>query len=160
MLRPIYQKTYRALIRPILRPIYRDFVLSEPIIFGDPARVTVAPTAVLMNALLNVLSGTIEIGDYVFFGHNVCVLTGTHDIENFFQERMLFPTSGRDIVICTGAWISSGAMIIGPRVVGEHAVVAAGAVVVDDVSPFSIVAGVPAKVVGSVLNRPNKARPD
>ena len=145
---------YQALLKPILRPIFRDFMLLEPMTFGDRSRVKVAPTAVICNAVFNTHCGTITIEDYVLFGTGVAVLTGTHDVEKFFLERMKAPASGRDIVICTGAWIASNAVVIGPCVVGEHSVVAAGAVVVDDVPPFGIVAGVPARPIGSVRARP------
>jgi acetyltransferase-like isoleucine patch superfamily enzyme len=40
--------------------------------------------------------------------------------------------------------------VLGPCRIGDHAVVAAGALVKDDVPPYAIVAGVPARVVGSV----------
>lgn len=48
-----------------------------------------------------------------------------------------------------GAWIATNATVVGPCVIGEHAVVAAGAVVTHDVAPYEIVAGNPARVIGS-----------
>jgi len=45
--------------------------------------------------------------------------------------------------------IGAGAKVIGPIVIGEHALIGANAVVVCDVEPYAIVAGVPAKVIGS-----------
>jgi acetyltransferase-like isoleucine patch superfamily enzyme len=149
------RSAYCAILKPILRPVIADLLLSEPLIFGDRSRVRVAPTAKVNNAILNVSSGTIVIEDFAFFGHSVAVLTGTHDYEALFYDRQFYPTSGRDIEIRTGAWIATGAIIIGPCIVGEHAVVAAGAVVIKDVPPFSIVAGVPARIVGQVRSRPN-----
>ena len=41
------------------------------------------------NALFNVSGGTITVGKYAFFGHDVAILTGTHDIEKFGRERQL-----------------------------------------------------------------------
>jgi acetyltransferase-like isoleucine patch superfamily enzyme len=46
--------------------------------------------------------------------------------------------------------VASNATILGPCVIGEHAVVAAGAVVTGDVPARTIYAGVPAKLVGTV----------
>lgn len=51
--------------------------------------------------------------------------------------------------------IGAGAKIIGNITVGEHALIGANAVVVKDVEPYSIVAGVPAKVIGYT----NRQRP-
>ncbi len=47
------------------------------------------------------------------------------------------------------AWIAFGAIILPGVTIGEGAVVAAGAVVTRDVAPFTIVAGAPAKEVGT-----------
>jgi acetyltransferase-like isoleucine patch superfamily enzyme len=44
-------------------------------------------------------------------------------------------------------WIGIGSIIMGGVSVGDGAVVAAGAIVTKDVPPYSIVAGVPAKVI-------------
>lgn len=45
--------------------------------------------------------------------------------------------------------IGAGAKIIGPITIGEHALIGANAVVVKDVPPFAIVAGIPAKIIGT-----------
>src|ERR671912_114411 len=115
------------------------------LVHGDPSKLDVHPTAVVNNALFNVGSGTITVGEYAFFGHNVSVLTGTHDINTFGRERQLaIPRSGRDIVIGEGAWVASNAMVLGPCRIGAHAVVGGGSLVIGDVEPYTIVAGSPA----------------
>ncbi|MDT7659311.1 MAG: hypothetical protein QOF38_4026, partial [Pseudonocardiales bacterium] len=45
---------------------------------GDRSRLRLPDTAVVNNALFNMSGGTITIGEYAFFGHDVAVLTGTH----------------------------------------------------------------------------------
>jgi len=100
---------------------------------------------------LNVSSGTITIGRNVLVAHGVSILTGTHDYRRFGNERRYaVPANGRDIVIGEGVWIASNATVLGPCTIGEHAVVAAGAVVVDDVPAYTVVAGVPARVVSQI----------
>lgn len=129
----------------------RNQRLCGMLVFGDPACVSVAATAIVNNALFNTVSGRIVVEEEAFFGHNVCVLTGTHDVATLGLARQsASPVSGRDVVIKTGAWVASNATVLGPCVVGEHAVVAAGAVVVRDVLPYTIVGGVPARVIGQV----------
>jgi carbonic anhydrase/acetyltransferase-like protein (isoleucine patch superfamily) len=126
-----------------------DGRLHTPVVFGQLDRVHVAETAVVNDALLNTVSGAITIEADAFTGHGVALLTGTHDISKLGTERQrAVPTEGRDIVIETGAWVASRAVVLGPCRVGAHAVVAAGAVVTNDVPPGAIVAGVPARVVG------------
>jgi acetyltransferase-like isoleucine patch superfamily enzyme len=121
------------------------------LVHGDRSRLHVHPTAVVNNALFNVGSGDITVGEYAFFGHSVSVLTGTHDINRFGRERQLaIPRSGRDIVIGEGAWVASNAMILGPCVIGAHAVVGGGSLVMGDVAPYTIVAGAPARVLRTI----------
>jgi acetyltransferase-like isoleucine patch superfamily enzyme len=136
---------------PTFGQLIREAAANHYFVFGDAEdRVEIGPGAVLNDALLNVESGRITIGEHAFFGHNVSVLTGTHDITKFGLERQqAIPLEGRDIKIGRGAWISSNATVLGPCEIGDDAVVAAGSVVTQDVPPGAIVAGVPAKIVGS-----------
>lgn len=136
---------------PLVRSIISAIDLNTYRLYGDPARLKIADGALPMNALFNTLSGTIEIGREVFFGHNVSILTGSHDYRKLGTERAAaVPSSGRDIVIEDGVWIASNATVLGPCRIGAHAVVAAGALVCDRVPPYAIVAGVPARVVDYV----------
>jgi acetyltransferase-like isoleucine patch superfamily enzyme len=118
---------------------------------GDRSRLHIPDTAVVNNALFNMSGGTITLGEYAFFGHDVAVLTGTHDVQQFGRARQLaFPRSGRDVVIGDGAWLASHVLVLGPVTIGEHAVVAAGSLVREDVEPYTVVAGRPAKVVKKI----------
>ena len=101
------------------------------------------------NALFNCSSGDISIGDHTFFGHNVCLLTGTHDFHKKERGRQgAIPQKGRDIRIGKGVWIASNATILGPCTIGDHAVIAAGSLVCGgDLPGGFIYAGSPAKPV-------------
>lgn len=50
-------------------------------------------------------------------------------------------------VIGNDVWIGNGAIVINGVSVGDGAIIGAGAVVTKDVPPYSVVAGVPAKVI-------------
>jgi acetyltransferase-like isoleucine patch superfamily enzyme len=118
---------------------------------GDRSRLHIPDTAIVNNALFNMSGGTITLGDYTFFGHDVAVLTGTHDVAQFGRDRQLaFPRSGRDVVIGEGVWLASHVLVLGPVTIGDHAVVAAGSLVREDVEPYTVVAGRPAKVVKKI----------
>lgn len=134
-----------AFIRRAVREHHYIFPPSEA------HAVTIGPGAVLNDALLNVSSGTITIGRDVLLAHNVSLLTGTHDYRTFGAYRRCgIPREGRDVVIEEGAWVAANATVIGPCRVGAHAVVAAGSVVIADVPAYSVVAGVPARVVSRI----------
>jgi hypothetical protein len=133
---------------PAIEAAARERALTEPAIFGPRERVRLAATAIVNDALLNTVSGSITVGEHAFFGHRVSVLTGTHDMSARGRERQLaIPQDGRDVVIEEGAWIGSGAIVLGPCRIGAHAVVAAGSVVNADVAPATVVAGAPARLV-------------
>lgn len=150
MLRAFYRRWLQAYVE---REVGR-ILLERQRVWGDPSRVTVAPTARVNNTLFNTSSGSIQIEDHVMCGHDVSLITGTHPIERYREERMEFPTAGRDIVVRKGAWICSNATVLGPCEIGEDAVVAAGAVVVDNVPPRAVVAGVPARLVRQLPEGP------
>jgi acetyltransferase-like isoleucine patch superfamily enzyme len=144
--RRLLERPVRAIVEQAL-----DESLYRYRVHGNRARLHLDPTAVVNNALFNVSAGEITVGRHAFFGHNVCVLTGSHDITKFGRDRMLpSPRSGRDVVIHEGAWLASNVLVLGPCEIGAHAVVAAGSLVLRDVEPYTVVAGSPAKVLRTI----------
>jgi len=129
---------------------FEIFALYHYLVYGEKERLTLSKTCSLNNAIFNVVGGRITIGEYVFFGHNVLLLTGSHDYHQLSSERMAGILEGNDIVVEEGVWIASGAIVIGPSRIGRYSVVAAGAVVKGDVPEYTLVAGVPARVVKSI----------
>jgi acetyltransferase-like isoleucine patch superfamily enzyme len=120
-------------------------------VHSDPARLHIHPTAVVNNAIFNTGGGTITVGPYAFFGHNVCVLAGVHEIDKFGLERQrAIPRSGYDIDIGEGVWLATNVLVAGAVRIGAHAVVGGGSVVRKDVEPYTVVAGNPARFIKSV----------
>lgn len=62
-------------------------------------------------------------------------------------ERKAHLATRRVTTVGNDVWIGHGAIVIGGVDVGDGAVIAAGAVVTRDVEPYSVVAGVPARVM-------------
>jgi len=62
----------------------------------------------------------------------------------------LYPKSSLPVTIKKGAWIGAGVTILGGVTVGEYSVIAAGAVVTRDVPPYSVVGGIPAKMIRKI----------
>jgi UDP-2-acetamido-3-amino-2,3-dideoxy-glucuronate N-acetyltransferase len=93
----------------------------------------------------------VEIEDEVFVGHGVMFTNDLYpraaNADGSLQTEAdwkVLPTR-----VCRGASIGSNATILPNLTIGEHALIGAGAVVTRDVAAFAIVAGVPARVVGS-----------
>jgi acetyltransferase-like isoleucine patch superfamily enzyme len=130
----------------------KNVILQQHVTFGDTQRLKLSKTAIVNNALFNLSCGNISIGEHVFFGHNVSLITGTHNYNKFGIERMSYdPNQGNDIVVEEGAWLASNVTIIGPCQIGKHSVIAAGAVVKGDVPSYHVVAGIPAKVIKKII---------
>ncbi|HID52295.1 MAG TPA: acyltransferase, partial [Anaerolineae bacterium] len=58
--------------------------------------------------------------------------------------------TAQGIVIEDDVWLGAGAIITDGVRVGQGAVVAAGAVVTKDVAPYTVVGGVPARVIKEI----------
>ncbi len=80
----------------------------------------------------------IRLGEHVMVGPNVTFITMGHPVDP--EERRQF-LSGAPIDVAENAWIGAGATILPGVSIGRDAVVAAGAVVADDVPAESLVAG-------------------
>ena len=88
--------------------------------------------------------GGLEIGSNVSISSEVCILSADHDPRSpDFAGRI------RAVRIEDYAFIGTRAMILPGVTVGRGGVVAAGAVVTKNVAPLSIVAGCPAKEIGT-----------
>ena len=99
----------------------------------------------------NTRSGSITIGENTVFGEDVMVLTGKHyciaEAEQENKPLHYVPEEGRDVMIGSGCYIGSGAIIIGKVDIGDFAVIGSGSVVTKDVPSRAFVAGIPAKLV-------------
>lgn len=90
--------------------------------------------------------GGIEIGDGALIGHNVVLATINHDL----RPSMNRVNHYAPIKIGKHVWIGSNATILSGVTIGDRAVVAAGAVVNRDVTPMTVVGGVPAKILKTI----------
>jgi len=92
--------------------------------------------------------GRIVIGEDALFGPSVFVIASNYSYEDRATPVMRQPRLERDVHIGRDVWLGTGVIVLAGVSVGEGSVVAAGSVVTRDVPPFSVAAGVPAKVIG------------
>ncbi len=97
--------------------------------------------------------GGIEIGDGTLIGHNVVLATVNHDLNPARNRKLHYAP----IQIGAHVWIGSNATVLSGVTIGARPVVAAGAVVTRDVPPYTVVGGVPAKIIRQITERTGDA---
>lgn len=88
------------------------------------------------------------IGKNVLMGPDVMVIPSSHCFEK--KDKLIMEQGyeePKQVVIEDDVWIGARVIILGGICIKHGAVVGAGSVVTKDVEPFSVVAGVPAKVI-------------
>ncbi len=99
-------------------------------------------------------NGGVTVGARTMIASHVAIVSATHDPDAREMWRSLLMAPVR---IANDVWIGTHAAILPGVSIGEHSVVAAGAVVRKDVPPYSIVAGVPAAIVRRKQNTATSA---
>ncbi|WP_299824552.1 acyltransferase [uncultured Pontibacter sp.] len=88
------------------------------------------------------------IGNYVMIAPHVAILNSTHHF-NRTDIPMIMQGKGLNMnpVIEDDVWLGRNVVIMPGIRIGKGSIVGAGAIVTRDVPPFSIVGGVPAKIL-------------
>jgi acetyltransferase-like isoleucine patch superfamily enzyme len=96
-----------------------------------------------------ILGCDMEIGNNVMIGSGSGLVGSDDHMYNIVGKTMWESPRGdkKKIIIEDDVWIGHGCTIISGVRIGKGSIVAAGSVVVKDVKPYSIVAGVPAKCI-------------
>ena len=103
------------------------------------------------NSVFLTAEAEINIGNYVMFGPNVTIVTGNHRIDvlgkYMYNVTEKLPENDTDVNIEDDVWVGANVIILKGVTVGRGSVIAAGSLVNKDVEPYSIYAGVPAKLI-------------
>ena len=128
------------------KEIDETFSMFPPIYTDYGKNITVGKNVFINSACCFQDQGGIEIGDGTLIGHQVVFATLNHD---FSPEKRANLTPAR-IKIGNHVWIGANATILPGVTIGDNAVIAAGAVVANDVPMNTVVGGVPAKVIKTI----------
>ncbi len=159
LLAPLYQhRAWSSKIYHSVRmdtPPYRRFWLGKrsvvesyccinnavgDVIIGDHTRIGIHCTVI----------GPVCIGSHVNLAQGIVVTALNHQFTDKNRRIDEQGITTKPVVIGDDVWIGANAVILPGVTIGQHCVVAAGAVVTKDVPDNVIVAGVPAKIIGSI----------
>ena len=159
LLAPLYQhrgrhsKIYRSVRMDT--PPYRTFSLGDhsvvesfscinnavgDVVIGDHTRI----------GLHNTIIGPVTIGQHVNLAQGIVVTALNHNYSIPDQRIDQQGVTTAAVTICNDCWIGANAVILPGVTIGEHSVVAAGAIVTKDVPSHSLVAGVPARIIKQI----------
>lgn len=91
--------------------------------------------------------GGVVLGDYVRIGSHVNFVSSSHVFDDIEVPIHLQGATSKGIVVEDDVWIGGGSTILDGVRVGRGSIIGAGSVVNKDVLPYSIVGGVPAKLI-------------
>lgn len=92
--------------------------------------------------------GGLTLGDDVLIAAHTVIVPSTHNYRDTTRTIREQGTSERPIHIEDDVWIGTHCAILTDVTIGTGSIIAAGAVVRDDVAPGSIIGGVPGRVIG------------
>ncbi|POF42168.1 acyltransferase [Pseudomonas laurylsulfativorans] len=99
------------------------------------------------NCLINA-GGGVEIGSRTLIGPNVTIYSQNHLYKDMSIDIQQQGYERKPVIIGTDVWIACNAILLPGVTIGNGCVIAAGSVVTHSTPPYTIVAGVPAKVIG------------
>ena len=159
LLAPLYQhRGKHSVIHRSARmdtPPYRIFSLGDYSVIESFACINNAVGDVIIGdhtriGLHNTIIGRVDIGNHVNLAQGITVTALNHNFSDTNKRIDEQGVSTNSVTIEDDVWVGANAVILPGVTIGEHCVVAAGAVVTKDVPPHSLVAGVPAKVIKKI----------
>ena len=159
ILSPLYQhRGKHSVIHSSVRmdtPPYRKFSLGDYSVIESFACINNAVGDIIIGnytriGLHNTIIGPVTIGHHVNLAQGITVTALNHKFENPDIRIDEQGVSTKPVVIGNDIWVGANAVILPGITIGDHSVIAAGAIVTKDVPPHSLVAGVPAKVIKQI----------
>lgn len=123
--------------------------LWRDVYIDDYRNLVVGSDVSISKGAMFICAGGVTLGDEAMIGYGAQLVTAGHTITDVGESMRFSGLTIAPIVVERGAWVGAGAILLPGVTLGEGSVVAAGAVITKDVEPFTVVAGVPGKVVGS-----------
>lgn len=145
ILSPIYKKSMRYCGKEVhIRPISSDFKGLRNLSIGDGCSIP-------KGSVFYCTKAPLTLGKKVFFGPHPTIITGDHRTDvigkYIIDSEDKLPENDLPVVIEDDVWCGANVTILKGVRIGRGSVVAAGAVVTKSFPPYSIIGGIPARII-------------
>lgn len=143
---PLIRKSFHAYGTNVRIPAGCSFTGCENITVGNNVFFGVNTRVLTTKARLN-------IGNYVMFGPGVTIVSGNHRTDVLGKYMCTITDADKraeddqNVTIEDDVWIGANAIILKGVTIGKGSVIAAGSVVTKSFPPYSIIGGIPAKLL-------------
>ena len=128
-----WDTTFLCMNTPLSNPRGGDIAIGE---------------STFVSSFVNIAAkGKVLVGRNVMLANGCRLETGTHGFEDTDRPIKQQEASSLGIVIEDDCWLGAGVIVVDNVRIGRGSVIGAGSVVTKDIPPFSIAAGVPARVL-------------
>lgn len=149
---------YRCLVAPIIRRSFgkcgKNVKISPGCRFSGIENIYAGNHIVIgTEAMIMTTRAKVIFNDYVFFAPKVSIVTGNHRFDIVGKYMLEVSDTDKrneddqDVIFEGDNWIGTGVIVLKGVTVGKGSIIAAGSVVTKSIPPYSIAAGVPARVV-------------
>lgn len=111
------------------------------------SNLTIGDDVSIAKDVVIVAIGGVRIGDRAMIGYGSKLISAGHNIPDNREPMRFSGALLKEVVIEKDSWLGAQTVILPGVTIGEGAVVAAGTVVTKNIEPFSIVGGVPARLI-------------
>lgn len=145
---PVFRRYSRWWYKKLGVSVSEGARISNTITFvGNYSNLSVAKNAEINVGCFLLAKDIIEIGENSTLAYQVTILTSANPNGPYNKLARIYPKMNAPVFIGDNSWIGARATILPGVTIGDFCVVAAGAVVTKDVSDYTVVAGIPAKVI-------------
>lgn len=150
-------KVIRRLIMYVTRPLFKEYgsnFIFNPYDEFSYNTISVGDDVFIGSGAKFAASETfISIGSKVMFGPNVTIMGGNHNTSVIgafmYDVREKLPENDQPVIIEDDVWVGTGVIILKGVTIGKGSIIAAGSVVTKSCKPYSILGGIPAKLLKS-----------
>lgn len=126
----------------IMKEFHWNCGISRNVDFRSPYRISIGNNSIINKNCVIDGRGFCYIGNNVDIAQDTFIWTEQHDYNSPTYEAVT-----DKVIIEDNVWIASRVTILPGVTIGKGAVVASGAIVTKDVPPYTVVAGIPAKII-------------